>query len=316
MGRESKWASGRLKKIRGMVSAGAGALLLLFPAGGFAGIFDAGSWGYQLQDAVPSELAASAYDVLVIDYSKDGSDSGAYSRRAVESIRRKGKIVLAYFSIGEAEDYRFYWNDRWRPGSPPWLGPENPDWKGNYKVRYWESGWWNVALRPYLDRILDAGFDGAYLDIVDAYWYWRKEPGFTVGIAASKMIRLVEKIGNYARQTFPDFILCPQNAESILDDVPTAKLRKRYLDAIQAIGVEDLFYHYGSSADREYRKAMLKQFAAAGKRIFNVEYVSGDRWKAYLNRACSAPFPVVPYGARPDRELDELVTFPKKPCGP
>ena len=40
-------------------------------------------------------------------------------------------------SVGEAEDYRFYWRKGWKAGSPSFLGKENPQWKHNYAVRYW-----------------------------------------------------------------------------------------------------------------------------------------------------------------------------------
>ena len=72
-----------------------------------AGIGDADSWGYQLQNADPVVVTASKYDVIVMDYSRDGTDAGAYSPSEIQLIKDSGKTVLAYFSIGEAEDYRF-----------------------------------------------------------------------------------------------------------------------------------------------------------------------------------------------------------------
>jgi len=52
--------------------------------------------------------------------------------------------------------------------APAWLCAEDPDWKGNYKVRYWQPEWQAIIL-PRLDAILKAGFDGVYLDIVDGF---------------------------------------------------------------------------------------------------------------------------------------------------
>ncbi|TAN37800.1 MAG: hypothetical protein EPN23_04615 [Verrucomicrobia bacterium] len=46
--------------------------------------------------------------------------------------------MRAYLSIGEAGDYRGYWEKEWSAQPPTWLGAENPDWKGNFKVRYWQ----------------------------------------------------------------------------------------------------------------------------------------------------------------------------------
>jgi cysteinyl-tRNA synthetase len=78
-------------------------------------------------------------------------------------------------SVGEAEDYRYYWRSEWKKDPPGWLDEENPEWEGNYKVHYWDTEWHSILYRSegaYIDRILDAGFDGVYLDLIDAYEYY------------------------------------------------------------------------------------------------------------------------------------------------
>jgi cysteinyl-tRNA synthetase len=80
-------------------------------------------------------------------------------------------------SIGEAEDYRYYWKPEWKRNPPAWLGKVNPDWPGCYKVHYWDKNWQDIIFgnnSSYLKRILDAGFDGAYLDIIDAFEYFEE----------------------------------------------------------------------------------------------------------------------------------------------
>jgi len=301
-------------------------VIILFLAGLTAGSGDclaqsgkilasASGWGYQLQNAAPEQLAASKYEVLVIDYSRDGSDAAAYTPAEIKGIRDGGKVVLAYLSIGEAENYRFYWQPGWSPGNPPWLGPENPEWPGNYKVLYWDPGWWTAALQPYLDRILAAGFDGAYLDIIDAYWYWHESGGYAVNFTADQMVELVEKIGAYGRAAQPGFIICPQNAEAIIDDVSTAAMRDRYFQVMNAIGVESLFYNIFSPADQKYRFQLLQEYHQAGKKIFNIEYIGRTKWSSYLKSVCSQPLPIIPYAGKPDQALDELIMdFSRPPC--
>jgi len=81
-------------------------------------------------------------------------------------------------SIGEAEDYRFYWNTAWAISPPSWMEAENPDWPGNYKVKYWDPAWQAMIYgndASYLKKILDAGFDGVYLDIIDAFEYFENQ---------------------------------------------------------------------------------------------------------------------------------------------
>jgi len=101
---------------------------------------DVNSWLYQLQEINIDSIAASSYDLVVIDYSSDGSANGEFTSSQIQQLKNSGKIVLSYMSIGEAEDYRYYWQPGWTEGNPSWLGPTNPDWDGNYKVRYWMAG--------------------------------------------------------------------------------------------------------------------------------------------------------------------------------
>ena len=103
--------------------------------------------------------------MVVIDYS---GENGPFSKAQVEKMKRKPdgsrRIVLAYMSIGEAETYRWYWPQR----SSAWLGPENPEWHGNYGVRFWHPDW-QAIIFDYTDKIIAAGFDGVYLDKVDEF---------------------------------------------------------------------------------------------------------------------------------------------------
>ena len=141
----------------------------------------------QMDKVTLPALANNRFDLLVMDYARYGDADSEFTPGQIASIKTGGasgspKIVLAYMSVGEAEDYRFYWDESWKPGSPAWLGPENPDWGGNYKVRYWTAGWQSLILgvrsgqdKSYLDRIIDQGFDGVYLDLIDAFEYFESD---------------------------------------------------------------------------------------------------------------------------------------------
>ena len=122
-------------------------------------------------------LRTSNFDILIIDpFFEDGT---ILSREEVNSLKIKenggNRLVISYISIGEAEDYRYYWQDDWKSGHPKFIDSENPDWKGNYKVRYWDEQWQNILLGEddsYIDKLIDSGFDGAYMDIIDAFEYY------------------------------------------------------------------------------------------------------------------------------------------------
>jgi cysteinyl-tRNA synthetase len=129
------------------------------------------------RDDFLNALQGTNYDILLIDAFYDGSE--ALTADEIESLKTKAnggaRLVIAYMSIGEAENYRFYWQSGWNTTPPSWLADENPDWPGNYKVRFWEKSWQDIIYgndNSYLKKILDAGFDGVYLDIIDAYEFF------------------------------------------------------------------------------------------------------------------------------------------------
>ena len=138
-----------------------------------------------------SALLRTNYDLIVIDAFVDGQRGLEWLEpEDVRSLKTKAdgarRLVISYLSIGEAEDYRYYWDRSWdrnrdgRPdaGAPDWLTGENPNWRGNYKVRYWDPDWQAILFgsgESYLDQIIARGFDGVYLDIVDAFQYFETQ---------------------------------------------------------------------------------------------------------------------------------------------
>ncbi len=119
-------------------------------------------------------IIATNYDLLIVDLFFN--EESPFTAEEVEEMRAKAnggrRLVIAYVSIGEAEDYRWYWQTGWKPGNPSWLGEENPDWEGNFTVRYWDPEWQKIIYgndNSYVKKVLDAGFDGIYLDRIDAF---------------------------------------------------------------------------------------------------------------------------------------------------
>lgn len=135
---------------------------------------------FKNKSAYLTALQQTNFDVLVIDYQyEDTSDILTAAEVASLKIKANGgqRIVLAYMCIGQAEEYRWYWKSSWKTNPPEWLEPnEDPKWDGNYNVRYWLKGWKDLIYgnsTSYTQQLLNAGFDGAYLDLYD-YEYWEE----------------------------------------------------------------------------------------------------------------------------------------------
>src|SRR5262249_26946005 len=221
-------------------------------------------------------------------------------RRPDGSSRR---ILLAYLSIGEAEQYRPYWQADWSDPAkrPAWLGGENHRWVGNFAVQYWDPGWQRLifgAPEAYLDRIMAQGFDGVYLDRADAFFEWRKlHPS-----AQSDMASFLARLSDYARKHNPQFLIVMQNAEELLEDA-------QVLDAIDGIAKEDLLFGIrhaeepNSPEDIAWSVQLLRLAQRAGRKVFVVEYLKDpDKIASATQRISAEGF--VPYFA--PRRLDCL----------
>jgi cysteinyl-tRNA synthetase len=256
---------------------------------------------YWLQDIDLGALGASRFDLAIIDYSRDGDDASRFTYDEIAALKNSPggpKTVLAYISVGEAEDYRWYWRGSWQPGNPTWLGPENPAWPGNYPVRFWNSAWQTIIFQ-YLDRLLDAGFDGAYLDKVDVYEYWLGErPG-----ARADMAAFVAAIADYCRIRSPGFRIFPQNGHELIDEAG-------YAAKIDGLGSEDNYYDGNTpvpAADVAYREEYLDKYVAAGKVVLAVDYCRRTNLiDDFYGRAAARGY--VPYATV--RDLDRLIINP------
>ena len=193
------------------------------------------------------QIAASEYDMVVIDFISSEENNTSYPMAEVVTGLHdapRPKLVVAYVDVGQAEEYRTYWQEGWGIGNPEWIAGGDPDgWEGNYPVAYWYDEWREIWLGEggYLRAILDAGFDGVYLDWIEAY---SDENVMTIAESdgvdpIQEMIGWVAGIADFGRAQRPDFIVIGQNATELAeyDD---------YLAAIDAIAQEQVWFDGGA----------------------------------------------------------------------
>ena len=253
------------------------------------------SWIYHLGDvdsATAAEIASSDAGLVVIDQSTY-ADGGArlYSAAELEAMRGgDDKLVVSYLSVGEAEDYRSYWESSWDNNPPDFLSASNPEWPDNYKVKFWEPDWQNIIFDS-VREVLDAGFDGLYLDIIDAYYFWEDvAPNSGIDYQA-EMADFVAEIRTVAEEHLAatgnadrDFVLIGQNGEELV-------LQPEYLAAVDGIAKEDLAFYYPNGSEGSFRPVpqgwyegsteLLEAAQAAGVEVFVVEYMTPQRQDQY-----------------------------------
>ena len=247
----------------------------------FAYILQADSFA-KTKSAAVAQLKESGRDWIVLDAAF--ADDTPWEQEDLDTIRsgKAGRKVVAYLSIGEAEDYRPYWQSEWvsngKPtaAAPVWLGIENPDWKGNYQVKYWNADWQKLMLAA-IDETMARGFDGVYLDIVDGFQtYEQGADGYlddrinpeTKQTYRRDMVDWVKAIAARARAKNPTALVIPQNGSQLVAD-------KDFVDVISAQGIEDLFTNGKKLQPASHTDEILghlKTLASAKKPVLLIEY--------------------------------------------
>ncbi len=200
--------------------------------------------GFEPDGKILEKIAASEYDLVVMEPIFTDKENAEFSiADSVDAFHNAAhpKLVVAYIDIGQAEDWRTYWQKGWGIGDPEWIVAADPDgWEGNYPVAYWDEEWQEIWLNPqdgYMQLLLDSGFDGIYLDWVEAY---SDENVLDAADEADvdaeeEMVEWVEKLAAYGRSQNPNFIVIGQNAAELVEN-------ERYTAVIDGLAQEQTWF--------------------------------------------------------------------------
>jgi cysteinyl-tRNA synthetase, unknown class len=288
-------------------------------------LHQAQTWMYQIQELESNraiqDLANTDYPLLVVEPNHNHKGNPFDCRRMVQKLKTMTngaeRLILAYIDIGQAESWRTYWKEDWvaptfkNPGKPSFLVTTDPDgWEDCYPVAYWDQRWKNLWIREkgIVAELARLGFDGVYLDWVEAYDddSVRKIARKTKVDPELEMIRFIEEIGKAGRKITTDFLVVPQNAPFLIDKAP-----ERYAKAIDALSVEDTWFHgagdadwndpkagdlrsrYGGQWSTKNRLVQYKKYLKRGLPVFSVDYCIKPRNAAMVYRealkACLRP---------------------------
>lgn len=186
-------------------------------------------WVVYYGEALPSERFLP-YDLIVFDSQKSP---------ALRPLMNRGKTILGYLSVAEAEKYRYDFSRIEKMGA---LLGENPDWPGHYIIDIRNREWIKYLIEVKIPEILHKNFDGLMLDTLDSALYlWEKDKVKYAGMdrAAINLIRTIRKHYPYVKimvnrgfQVLPeiapyvDMVL----AESIMVNFKTDSKEPAYFD--------------------------------------------------------------------------------------
>lgn len=120
-------------------------------------------------------ISATNFDVVLIDLFFNGTE---FTYSEINQLKKKAnggqRLVISYINIGSAEKFRYYWKKNWGLHHPLWLKKKYEAYEDEFWVKFWKKDWQDIIYgndNSYMKKILNAGFDGAYLDNVEAYYF-------------------------------------------------------------------------------------------------------------------------------------------------
>jgi cysteinyl-tRNA synthetase len=227
---------------------------------------------YQLGGATAADYMAMDVAVLVTDPDTNGLTAAQIAQK------RKTTFMGAYLSAGEAENGRWYSKTNLQPGNPSYVIDENPDWPGDFRVKFWDSAWQGNVITQAVKFAKD--YDFVILDVVDVY---------TVDsvIAAFEDAELSGDIRDYMTDFFsyiltairavnPKVQLWQNGGQDLFAKKSgdySSGPNTRHLAMISGFTAEDQFYTQKNVPSKYPDDVKYSQIAsAAGKIPFSIDY--------------------------------------------
>lgn len=222
------------------------------------------TWHYQLQDINSQTFSVLQNSIIVMDSYNE--NDVPFSTNFLSQIKANKNSLFSYLSIGEAEDYRPYFNKM----DKDLILNENKSWEGNFTVKYWEFAWQKQILK-YLDQIISQGFDGVYLDIIDAFHRFDDKNKH-----AKFMAEFISLISKHAKNKNSSFQIILQNGFDIIDYIDN---EDDVFDNIDGIAIEAYIFDYTEDNQRPTELSSdtsvykyIKKYQDASKLVLSVEY--------------------------------------------
>jgi len=130
--------------------------------------------------ANPPVSSLSQFDRLVLE-------SENLRPSELKSLKQHGSDAFAYLSIGEVNPQRS-WADLIKP---EWTMGVNTDWNSTV-MDMTSTGWHNFVLQR-VSALVQQGFDGLFLDTMDSYQLFSKEPA-SIASQQAALGNLIQKI--------------------------------------------------------------------------------------------------------------------------
>lgn len=125
---------------------------------------------------------------------------------------KAGRVCIAYMSIGEIVQSRWFWPD---VQDKTWLLEENPDWTGARRIDPRSSEWADLLVHKVAPALLAAGYDGFLLDNVDVGEYLENTDPVRYEGASMAVAEIIHRL----RTSYPDAVIIANGGLSTAAEV-------------------------------------------------------------------------------------------------
>ncbi len=143
------------------------------------------------------------YDLIVFD---------SQHHPQLRPLQNRGKILLGYLSIGEAENYRDDFSTIKQMGV---LLEENEHWPGHYVIDVRNPKWAKYLIEEKIPEILHKRFDGVMLDTIDSALALEAKDPVKYKSMREGAIKLIYAL----RMHYPDMKIMINRGYDILPDI-------------------------------------------------------------------------------------------------
>ncbi len=183
---------------------------------------------------------------------------------------KPGQILMAYISVGEAENYRSYWK---RINKKPWVVGSNADWGGNFYVDVRSPEWVKIVLDEVLPPIIAQRFKGVFMDTLDTAEYLESLDPIKYAGVSEAMVELVRQI----HERYPQLFLLSNNGFSLLEEIAPYLSGLIVEDINMMVDFENDSYKKVLARERNDKIRILKAVTEKyGLPVFNIDYVSQE----------------------------------------
>ena len=130
---------------------------------------------FSSKEEMINAVSATNFDLVLIDLFFEGEQLSVSDVNLLKTKANGGKrLAIAYMNIGSAEKFRYYWKSSWGLHHPLWIKRKYEGYDDEFWVKFWDKDWETIIYgndNSYTKKIIDAEFDGAYLDNVEAYYF-------------------------------------------------------------------------------------------------------------------------------------------------